>query len=186
MFPNLLGSNCFVWKPIIAKPECWHWGPWSPLREDRTERLLLRTGSPPVPSWTGCTEATCAGRPVRHCSGRSPAVSWGCGGSRCSEWPGGGAGVPQIGAVKKGARTGSLVSLLLRSPILPGSAGLWDLHVAWGLTGLKKASSQLWRRSGQGMWAGTMSLEPTWPKSTQMMPFPSRLMHCNSSVRADT
>lgn len=76
-------------------------------------------------------------------------------------------------------------------PIHPGSAGLdffcrWNFDVAWGLTGLKKAGSQLWQRSGQGMWAGTMSLGPTWPKSTQMMPFPSRLMHCNLSVWADT
>ena len=191
MFPNLLGSNCFVLKPIIAKPECWHWEPWSPLIEDKIERLLLRTGSPPAPFWTGCTAATYAARPGRHCSGRSPAASWGCGGSRCSGWPGGEAGVPQISAVKKGARTGTLVSSLLRFPIHPGSAGLdffcrWNFDVAWGLTGLKKAGSQLWQRSGQGMWAGTMSLGPTWPKSTQMMPFPSRLMHCNLSVWADT
>ena len=76
-------------------------------------------------------------------------------------------------------------------PIHPGSAGLdffcrCNFYVAWGLTGLKKAGSQLWQRSGQGMWAGTMSLEPTRPKSTPMMPFPSRLTHCNLSVRADT
>lgn len=150
MFPNLLGSNCFVFKPIIAKPECWHWEPRSPLTEDKIERLLLRTGSPPGPFWTGCTAATCARPPGRHCSGLSPAASWGCGGSRCSEWPGGEAGVPQISAVKKGQDHGSLVSVLPRFTVDTGSAGpdfcRQNLHmarscVAWGPT-LRLGSAQ--------------------------------------------
>lgn len=154
MFPNLLGSNCFVFKPIIAKPECWHWEPRSPLIEDKIERLLLRTGSPPGPFWTGCTAATCGGPPGQRCSGPSPAASWGCGGSRCSEWPGGEAGVPQISAVKKG-KTFCLVSFLLPVAVNPGSASLgsfcwWTLHVAQGLSALK-VNSQIGQCSGTGM-----------------------------------
>lgn len=143
MFPNLLGSNCFVLKPIIAKPECWHWEPWSPLIEDKIERLLLRTGSPPAPFWTGCTAATYAARPGQHCSGRSPAASWGCGGSRCSGWPGGEAGVPQISAVKKGARTGTLVSSLLR---FPSTQGVLAWTSSAGGTSMWHGDWLAWRR----------------------------------------
>lgn len=122
--------------------------PRSPLIEDKIEKLLPRTGSPPGPFWTGCTAAICGEQPGWHCSGPSRAASLGCGGSRCSEWPGDGAGGRRISAVKK----------RVDSSVLPTKCACQvGMGMAVGLQvdlrpGLKQACLQIWQswRCGWG------------------------------------